>query len=166
MRYHKLKASEEPGVYIMDSPRVTEADILTMANQLCRQRLSKGKALSNPGTVKEYIRTLLQGYEHEVFVVVLLDTRCRVIGTHEMFRGTLNQASVYPREVIKLALKHNAASIIMTHNHPSGDPTPSTADIALTRCLKQALSLVDVRVLDHIIVGVDGCTSLAEEGKL
>lgn len=166
MRYHKLKASDEPGVYIMESAKVTEADILTMANQLARQRLSKGRVLNNPETVQSHMRTLLQDYEHEVFIVVTLDSRFRIIGLHEMFQGTLNTATVHPREVVKLALKANAAALILAHNHPSGDPSPSASDIQLTKVLKQALALIDVRVLDHIVVGTEGCTSLAEKGLM
>lgn len=166
MRYHKLKASDEPGVYIMQSPKVTEADILTMANQFARQRLAKGRVLSNPDTVQSQMQTLLQDYEHEVFVVVLLDSRLRSIGVHEMFQGTLDTTTVHPREVVKLALKHNAAALIMAHNHPSGDPTPSACDIQLTKHLKQALALINIRVLDHIVVAAQGCTSLAEKGLM
>tara|TARA_R110000851_G_scaffold315514_1_gene478032 strand:+ start:15560 stop:16060 length:501 start_codon:yes stop_codon:yes gene_type:complete len=166
MRYHKMKASPEPGTYIMESPLVTEEDILTMAKQLSSKRLSKGRALSLPQDVKDHIRTLLHDYEHEVFAVLLLDSQHRIIVFHELFHGTLSSASVYPREVVKLALKHNAAAVIMTHNHPSGDPTPSQADITLTKGLAKALALVDVRVLDHIVVATQGCVSLAERGDM
>ena len=166
MRYHKLKASDEPGVYIMKSPKIPEAEILTMANQFARQRLAKGRVLSDPDTVQSQMQTLLQGYEHEVFVVVLLDSRLRSLGVHEMFQGTLDTTTVHPREVVKLALKHNAAALIMAHNHPSGDPTPSVCDIQLTKHLKQALALINIRVLDHIIVAAQGCTSLAEKGLM
>lgn len=166
MHYHKLKASPEPGTYIMESPLVTEEDILTMAKQLSINRLSKGRALVRPLDVKDHMRTLLHDYEHEVFAVLLLDSQHKIIGFHELFRGTLSSATVYPREVVKLALKHNAAALIMTHNHPSGDPTPSQADITLTKALGQALALVDVRVLDHIVVATQGCVSLAESGDM
>lgn len=166
MRYHKLKAGTEPGTYIMESPFVTEDDILTMAKQLSRKRLSKGRALENPQAVKDHLRTLLHDYEHEVFAVLLLDNQHKIIGFHELFRGTIDAASVYPREVVKLALKHNAAAMILTHNHPSGNPKPSQADINITQRLKEALALVDIRVLDHIIVGTDGSRSLAESGNM
>lgn len=166
MRYHMLKASTEPGTYIMESPIVTEHDILTMAKQLSQKRLSKGRALESPQAVKEHLRTLLHDYEHEVFAVLLLDTKHKIIGFHELFRGTIDSASVYPREVVKTALEHNAAAMIITHNHPSGNPEPSQADIHLTTRLKEALALVDVRVLDHIIVGTDGCYSLVENGNM
>lgn len=166
MRYHKLKASTEPGTYIMESPLVTEEDIFTMAKQLSLKRLSKGRALARPQDVKDHLRTLLHDYEHEVFAVLLLDSQHKIIGFHEMFRGTISSATVYPRELVKLALKHNAAALVMTHNHPSGNPTPSQMDIKLTKSLSEALALVDVKVLDHIIVATQGCTSLAEHGHM
>ncbi|MGN6025006.1 RadC family protein [Alcaligenes faecalis] len=166
MRYHKLKAGSEPGSYLMESELVTEDDILTMAKQLSRKRLSKGRSLTAPHVVKDHVRELMHDYQHEVFAVLLLDSRFRIIGFHELFRGTLSMASVYPREVVKLALEHNAAALIMAHNHPSGDPTPSIADINLTKTLRDALALVDVRVLDHIVVATEGCASLAEQGAI
>lgn len=113
-----------------------------------------------------YLQILLQEYEHEVFAVLLLDNKHRVIQFQELFRGTLDGASVYPREVVKLALAHNAAAVILVHNHPSGDPVPSQADRVLTIKLKQALELVSIRTLDHIVVGREGCVSLAELGDL
>jgi len=107
-----------------------------------------------------------RAYEHEVFALLMLDSRHRVIAFHELFRGTMDGASVYPREVVKIALEHNAAAMILVHNHPSGDPEPSQADRTLTTKLRDALSLVGVRTLDHIIVGHEGCVSLAELGYL
>ena len=166
MRYHKLKAAAEPGTYTVESPIVTEADILMMAKQLSQKRLSKGRLLESPAEVKDHLRELIHEYEHEIFAVLLLDTKHKIIGFHEMFRGSIDSASVYPREVVKLALEHNAAAMILTHNHPSGNPQPSQADILLTTKLKEALALVDVRVLDHIIVGTDGCCSLVENGNM
>lgn len=165
MKLHKLSAGEMPGTYVMESP-VTEADILHMAQQLARQRLAKGRPLTDPQSVFAHLKTLLQHYEHEVFALLLLDTRHRVIGFHELFRGTLDGASVYPREVVKLALERNAAAVILVHNHPSGDPEPSNADRHLTHKLKEALNLVGVRTLDHIVVGHEGCVSLLELGWL
>ncbi|HHU93636.1 MAG TPA: DNA repair protein RadC [Alcaligenaceae bacterium] len=166
MRYHKMKVCSESGLYLMESNVLSEADILTMANQLSRKRLSKGRSICSPQAVKTYLQNLLQDYEHEVFAVLLLDAKHKVLGFEELFRGSLTQASVYPREVVKLALRYNAAALIMTHNHPSGDPRPSQADIEMTKHLQKALALVDVRVLDHIVVGAKGCESLAELGKL
>lgn len=166
MRYHKLKASDQAGMYIVESPLVSECDILKMANQLSRKRLSKGRALSSPTEVKTHLQTLMQGYEHEVFSVLLLDTKLKILDFVEVTQGTINQATVYPRELVKLALAHNAAAMVLTHNHPSGDPLPSNADIELTKRLAEALSLIDVRVIDHIVVGAKGTKSLAEMGVM
>ncbi|HCA5909189.1 TPA: JAB domain-containing protein [Pseudomonas aeruginosa] len=165
MKYHKLKAGEASGTYVMESP-VTEADILQMAQQLAMSRLSKGRALTEPKQVFSHLQTLLQYHEYEVFALVLPDSKHRVIGFRELFRGTLDGASVYPREVVKIALEHNAAAIIMVHNPPSGDPELSQADHTLTTTLKKALNMVGIRILDHVVVGHDGCVSLAERGYL
>jgi DNA repair protein RadC len=163
MKLHRLKAGDSAGSYIVDSP-ITETDILRMAHQLARQRLTKGRVLSAPEQVFSHLEMLLQHYEHEVFAVLLLDTKHRILGFHELFRGTLDEASVHPREVVKLALAHNAAAVILVHNHPSGDPEPSQADIRLTCVLKEALSLVGTRTLDHVVVGLEGSVSLAQRG--
>lgn len=165
MKYHKLIAGEMTGAYVMESP-VTEADILRMAQQLAMSRLSKGCALTEPKQVFSHLQTLLQYHDHEVFGLLLLDSKHRVIGFRELFRGTLDAASVYPREVAKIALEHNAAAVIMVHNHPSGDPEPSQADRTLTTTLKNALNMVGTRILDHVVVSHDGCVSLAERGYL
>lgn len=165
MKLHKLKASDTAGRYIVDSP-VTETDILHMAHQLARKRLSKGADLTSPTKVFSHLQILLQEQEHEVFALLLLDTKHRVIAFRELFQGTLDAASVYPREVVKLVLAHNAAAVILVHNHPSGDPEPSIADRKLTSTLRDALNLVGTRTLDHIIVGTEGCVSLAERGYL
>ena len=165
MRLHKLKASETAGAYEVESP-VTEDDILLMARQLANLRLRRGRALTSPQEVFSHLQTLLADYEHEVFALLMLDSKHRVLGFHELFRGTLDGASVYPREVVKIALQYNAAAMILVHNHPSGDPEPSEADRVLTQKLKEALSLVGVRTLDHIVVGREGCMSMAELGVL
>lgn len=165
MRLHKLKAGEQAGSYLMEIP-VTEQDILRMAQQLASLRLRKGAALTSPQSVFLHLQALLQYHEHEIFGLLLLDTRHRMLGFHEVFRGTLDGASVYPREVVKLALQHNAAAVILVHNHPSGDPEPSQADRKLTETLQQTLNLIGVRTLDHIVVGSEGCVSLAELGWL
>ncbi len=165
MRLHKLKASDTTGTYLVESP-VTENDILLMARQLASLRLRKGRALTSPKEVFSHLQALLADYEHEVFALLMLDSRHRVIAFEEVFRGTLDSASVYPREVVKLALEHNAAALILVHNHPSGDPEPSQADLVLTRKLQDALNLVDIRTIDHIVVGSEGCVSMAEQGYL
>ena len=121
-------------------------------------------ALATPDAVRDYLRLLLGDRPHEVFAVVFLDAQHRVIDTLEMFRGTLTQTSVYPREVVIEALARNAAAVILAHNHPSGHVEPSPADVALTQTLKSALALVDVRVLDHFIVTRSAVVSLAEKG--
>ena len=165
MKYHKLRAGEDTGTYVMEAP-VTEADILRMAQQLAMSRLSKGRALTEPKQVFSHLQTLLQYHEHEVFALLLLDSKNRVIGFREMFRGTLDGTNVYPREVVKVALEHNAATVILVHNHPSGDPEPSQADRILTTTLRTALNMVGTRILDHVIVGYEGCVSLAERGYI
>jgi DNA repair protein RadC len=122
--------------------------------------------LSSPESVRDYLRMTLAGREHEVFMVLFLDAQNRVIEPEEMFRGTLTQTSVYPREIVKRSLANNAAAVIFAHNHPSGVAEPSHADEALTRSLKQALALVDVKVLDHFVVAGSGMVSFAERGIL
>lgn len=116
--------------------------------------------------MRDYLQLILHGREYEVFVVVLLDAQNRVLASEEMFRGTLTQTSVYPREVVRTALRHNAASVIFAHNHPSGVTEPSQADQLLTNNLKQALALVDIKVLDHFVVAGAAAVSFAERGLL
>jgi DNA repair protein RadC len=140
--------------------------ILTAAHEILATRIKHGDALNSPATVRDYLRLLLHDREHEVFVVVLLDAQNRVLATEEIFRGTLTQTSVYPREVVKVALRHNAASVIFAHNHPSGVAEPSQADQLLTTSLKQALALVDIKVLDHFIVASGSALSFSERGLL
>ena len=132
-----------------------------------QSRLSSQDVLSSPQAVRDWLRLKLASLPHEVFVVLLLDSQNRLLHFEEMFRGTLTQTSVYPREVVKLALKWNAAAVILAHNHPSGVAEPSRADEALTAALKQALALIDVRVLDHFVVaGSAKPLSFAERGLL
>jgi DNA repair protein RadC len=140
--------------------------VMEMARRALREKLSTGNALNSPSAVRDYLRMKLQALPHEVFFVLFLDAQNRVIGSEELFRGTLTQTSVYPREVVKRALHHNAGAVIFAHNHPSGVAEPSHADETLTQALKQALALVDVRVLDHFIVAGSGVLSFAERGLL
>ncbi|QQB33101.1 DNA repair protein RadC [Achromobacter deleyi] len=140
--------------------------ILEAAREAIDQKMQRGTEFSSPAVVKEYLHAKLAGFEHEVFAVLFLDTQHRLIEYTEMFRGTIDSASVHPREVVKEALRANAAAVILAHNHPSGHPEPSAADRALTRQLKAALELVDVRTLDHIIVAGSATTSFAERGLL
>ncbi len=140
--------------------------VLEMARRALREKLERGSALSSPQAVRDYLRLKLQDRPHEVFVAVFLDAQNRVLAVEELFRGTLTQTSVYPREVVKRALAHNAAALIFAHNHPSGIAEPSRSDETLTQALKQALALVDVKVLDHFVVGSGAAMSFAERGLL
>jgi DNA repair protein RadC len=128
--------------------------------------LQRGDALTSPADTRRFLAARLRGYAHEVFAALFLDNRHRVIAFEELFTGTIDGASVYPREVIKRALHHNAAALILAHNHPSGVAEPSRADESITRRLKEALALVDMRVLDHFIIGDGEITSLAELGLI
>ena len=128
------------------------AEVLQAALRMLAGQLRGTEMLSSPQAVRDFLRIKLGTLEHEVFAVIHLDAQHRVIEYVEMLRGTVTQTSVYPREVVKLALEANAAAVILVHNHPSGSLEPSTADVALTDTLKKALALVDVRVLDHFIV--------------
>ncbi len=138
--------------------------VMEMARRALKEQAKQRDALTSPQAVRDYLRLQLGTREYEVFMAVFLDTQNRVIAMEELFRGTLKETSVYPREVVKRALAHNAGAVIFAHNHPSGVAEPSRADEAITRALKQALALVDVRVLDHFIVAAGGGVSLAERG--
>lgn len=143
---------------------------LSVARELLLRDLTtqmrSGPVLNSPATVRTWLKLHCANLEHEVFIVLHLDVRNRLIKAEEIFRGTLVHTSVYPREVVKSALARNAASVILAHNHPSGNAEPSQADQALTAGLKSALALVDVRILDHIIVAGDTVLSFAEERLL
>ena len=140
--------------------------VLEMSRRALQEEFQRGDALNSPRAVRDYLRLLLGGRQQEVFLVLFLDTQHRVIASEELFHGTLCQTSVYPREVVKRALAHNAAAVILAHNHPSGVAEPSQADKMLTNELKQALGLVDVRVLDHFVVAMGRTLSFAESGLL
>ena len=140
--------------------------VLEMSRRALRETLDRGSALGSPQAVRDYLRLKLQGKPHEVFVAVFLDAQNRVLAVEDLFRGTLTQTSVFPREIVKRALHYNAAAIIFAHNHPSGVAEPSRADEALTQTLKHTLALVDVKVLDHFVVGGDAAMSFAERGLL
>ena len=128
--------------------------------------LQRGNALTNPEATRRFLQAQLRGYPHEVFACLFLDNRHRVIEYEALFRGTIDGASVHPREVAKAALGHNAAAVILAHNHPSGISEPSQADLHLTRRLREALGLVDIRVLDHLVIGDGEPVSFAERGLL
>jgi DNA repair protein RadC len=140
------------------------------ARELVRRALEEsvrqGDVLSSPERVREFLRLMLAGRDHEVFMVLFLNSQNQVIAPEVMFRGTLTQTSVYPREVVRRSLMMNAAAVIFAHNHPSGVAEPSQADQCLTESLKRALALVDIRVLDHFVVAGTGVTSFAERGLL
>lgn len=144
--------------------------IIKQAIKIIQSKLkTPGLVLTNPSWVRDYLILKLAEFEEEHFSLILLDNQHRVIGFENIFRGTIDAASIYPREVVKTVLAHNAAAVILAHNHPSGNPEPSDADINLTRRLKECLALIDVRILDHVIVG--GCSqtrtvSFAERGLI
>jgi len=140
--------------------------VIEMSRRHMESTLSRGDVLSDAATTKQYIQHRLRAYPHEVFACLFLDNKHRMIAFDELFRGTIDGASVYPREVVKQALSHNAAAVIFAHNHPSGIAEPSQADYAITQRLKSALEMVDIRVLDHIVVGDADCVSFAEIGKI
>ncbi len=166
----KTAKDEAAAPYTLDGLTMSAAldpgEIKTIARAqaiIKRQWNNRDQALTSPTVTRQWLQVLLGAYEHEVFALVMLDNRNRVLAWREMFRGTVDGASVYPREVAKQALADNAAAVVLVHNHPSGVCEPSQADIRITRDLKQALALLDIRVIDHFIVG-DELTSMAERG--
>lgn len=140
--------------------------VMELAQRAIGEQLQAGHLLSSPDAVRQFLRCTFGRQQHESFLVLFLDVKNRLLASEEMFRGTLTHTSVYPREVVKAALAHNAASVLLAHNHPSGVSEPSDADLMLTRALTQALGLVDVRVLDHFIVAGASVHSFAEHGQL
>jgi len=141
-----------------------EAQILAAAERILLGRLERLGTLTAPEESAAFLRVRLAHLEHEQFHAVWLDHRHRVLCVDSLFRGTLDATFVHPREVVKAALHHNASAVVLAHNHPSGNPEPSHADRSITQRLKEALALVDVRVLDHIVVGCEGTVSLAQRG--
>lgn len=165
-------ADEVPGLKLMvcDAqghyrPASTD-QILQAAHSVIDEKMVRGAELESPKRVKEFLITKLASLEHEVFGILFLDSKFRLIDYAELFRGTLTAAPVYPREVIKEALRRNAAALILAHNHPSGLADPSNQDIRLTKQLKEALHYVDVRIVDHIVVGGLRAVSFSEKGLL
>ena len=157
-----MKAQQQdPAQYAAES----DDAIIGRALAILGARMNSGPVFSTPRTVRDYLTLQLQR-DHEVFAVMFLDSQNRFIALEEMFRGTLTQTSVYPREVVKRALAINAGAVVLAHNHPSGMPEPSRADEHLTQSLKAALQMVDVRVLDHIVVGGADSVSMAERGLM
>lgn len=156
--------NEHDKVYINDKP-MTENQVLDAAAEILACKYVRDGAFTSSQATKDFLRFKLGKYEREVFSVMLLDCQHKLIDYVELFFGTINSAAVYPREVVKLALLENAAAVLLCHNHPSGTSAPSQADIAITKRLKDALALIDIPVLDHIIVG-ETTYSFAENGLL
>lgn len=144
----------------------TERSLIKQAKQLLSATVRRGKQLTSPNEVRDFLLFTLALRENEVFGVVLLDNQNRVLLWRELFQGSVHETPIYPREVVKLALQHNAAAIILVHNHPSGSTEVSAQDRHITQRLQQALELIDVRVLDHFIVAGDCTVSMAERGQL
>ena len=153
--------NQETGHYLTDD-EVIKMAIAVIEHRFCLKRA----ALNSPSAVRDWLRLSLPAQEREVFIAAFLDAQNRVIAMEQLFAGTLTQTSVYPREVVKAALHHNCAAIIFAHNHPSGIAEPSHADQCLTQTLKQALAMVDVKVLDHFIVAGSSFLSFAERGLI
>ncbi len=146
-----------------DAKYVQLQAVIEMARRYLREKLQRGDAFTSPESTASYVQHRLRDYPYEVFACLFLDTRHRLIEFEEMFRGTIDGASVHTREIVRRALHHNAAAIILAHNHPSGNAEPSQADHRITTRIREALSLIDVRVLDHIVVG-DETVSMAARG--
>jgi DNA repair protein RadC len=140
--------------------------VLELARRHLQEQLQREDALDNPDATRHYLLSRLRHLGHEVFACLFLDNRHRVVAFEELFQGTIDGASVHPREVVKRALRHNAAAVILAHNHPSGVAEPSRADLRITRRLVESLALVDIRVLDHFVIGEGAGVSLAERGQL
>lgn len=163
--------STEP-TYFYQKPGIGKAKfaMLKAAVELGRRYLNEniapGELLNNSQATKNFFANRLKTYPHEVFACLFLDNHHRILGFEELFHGTLTEASIYPREIVKRCLAHNAAKIILAHNHPSGNPKPSQADREMTRILKEALALVDIHVIDHIVVGHNESLSFVEAGLL
>ena len=139
---------------------------LELTSRYIKEELRANPIFTSPQMVRDYLAVQMRGYQREVFVILLLDSRHQLLDFHELFQGTIDMASVYPREIVKLALQNNAAAVIVAHNHPSGVAEPSQSDIAITKRIKQALALVDIRLLDHFIIGRGAVTSLADSGQV
>lgn len=156
---------DESGRYLTTGP-IDGVQLVKAAEEVLAKQFSRGQSLTSPAATRQWLTLKLADLQHEIFAVLWLDTRHHVLAYEELFRGTIDGASVYPREVVKAGLQHNAAACIFTHNHPSGVPEPSAADRALTRRLVEALGLVEIRVLDHFVIGGTEAVSFAERGLI
>jgi DNA repair protein RadC len=153
----------------LDPETLTPAEgdaLIELALRVLAQRHRRGAALTSPSDTQAYLRLWLAGRPQEVFACLFLDTKHRVIACEELFQGTIDGASVHPREVVRRAIETQSAALIMVHNHPSGRAEPSQADLRITQRLVQALNLLDIRVLDHVVVAAEGSVSLAERGLI
>lgn len=156
-----------PMLYVRDSTvyrPATAQETLAAARKAISQQFRRGRVLNSPAVVREYLRITIAPLEHEVFCLVLLDGRRQLIAMRELFRGTINAAVIHPREVLKEALKYNAAFVILAHNHPSGVAEPSAADEIITQRIKDVLGMIDVGLIDHLVVGGNDIVSMAERG--
>lgn len=144
----------------------SEDEVVLWAHAILEDRFKRSNFLTSPTMVKDYLRLAFATEEREVFGIIMLDNQHGVLGFERLFYGTIDSASVYPREVVKAVLSANAAAVILTHNHPSGNPEPSQADLTLTKRIKTALETIDVRLLDHLVIGGVASVSLAERGLL
>ena len=167
MRKRQLALPLEPDhVRRADLTETDQALVAQAIRCLEQQYLVRRDCITSPAATRDYLRLRLYGLPYEVFACLLLDTRHRVIRYEELFRGTIDGASVHPREVVRKVMETNAAAVIFAHNHPSGLPAPSQADLRITQRLKESLALIEVRVLDHLIVGDGEAVSLAERGLI
>lgn len=165
MNITNLKISEASGKYVLNT-ELSSDEIIRLAIELAQNKLKKGMKFSCPQAVFDYLQILYMDHEEEVFTMIFLDSQNRVITHKELFKGTIDTASVYPRVIVKEVLQQNAASVIISHNHPSGISTPSNADIQFTKKIQSALNLIDVPVLDHVVVGSEGSYSFNERGLI
>lgn len=162
MQIPTLYVRQTNGRYRVAHPSAVTA----AASEVMQQEFRRGPVLNSPDTVRRFLRARMAYLEHEIFGMIVVDNRNRVIDYKDLFRGTIDGSSVHPREVVKEVLALNGAAVILAHNHPSGSPEPSQADEVITRRLKSALALLDIRVLDHLVVTRDSCVSFAERGLL
>ena len=158
----KLYIADPTGTFVP----AKDSQVIDAATQAVGRALRRGQTFDSPAAARRYLPAMLGTREHEVFCLAHLDTRHRLVAFEELFRGTIDGASVYPREVLKSVLAHNSAAVVLVHNHPSGEGEPSSADELITRRLSETLALIDVRVLDHFIVAGDDVISFAERGLL
>jgi DNA repair protein RadC len=160
-----LFVEQEAGHYLIANP-ITLEQICSITSDLLAQHFQYGEGLTSSAITVQYLQSKLAMKEHEVFSCIFLNSQHQVLACEDLFTGTIDSTSVYPREVVKRVLHHNAAAVILSHNHPSGVPEPSQADQTITKRLQEALKLIDVRVLDHLVIGGADTVSFAERGLL